>query len=455
MEHDDSREKPRAKRKAREKQADAAAQPPDIAPGQHDHDYQDELRRSDIPGRGQDDAPAFDGEVAESPAPITASEPLPEAVAVASPAFTPSKVISDIAKPKAMLPEWAIWGLLGVLAVGGAGGAAYYFKSTKASKTRPQMVIKDTGVPDDFYLKPLSPPVQREDAPPPKPEPRPAAPVVKVVKLAAADLFSVSPVPPPPPPDPSFGVINAENEARRGSGITRVARNGTLAKPEEFINSQDKYDDEDQQVASYPVNLDRVITVDRFIHATLIQGINAELAGKVVAQIDENVYGAHGAFVLIPAGSRAIGRYKATMKPGDERFDMFWSRIITPAGINIHLGNGEMTDAMGRAGITGDIDNRFWDRYGMALMVSTLGIAGSIAIPVTTANQAVIVQQYGSASMNMAQQILDKNINLRPKITIQPGQPILISPSKDIWFKKPEKRTSVAVALDDLKGASK
>jgi type IV secretory pathway VirB10-like protein len=368
------------------------------------------------------------------------------------------KISPDIAKPGKKLPEWAIWAISAVLIIGGGGSIAYLLKGAQKPKEKPQMVVK-SGLPDDYFTQPelIKPPEPPKEEPKPQTEgPKgPAAPViVREVKLTANDFFTARPVPanpPAPPVDPA----DAENEARRGAAQTRVARpSGAMMPVADFINSQEKWNEE-QEIASFPVNLERVVTVDRFIRATLINGINSELSGKVVAQIDENIYGAHGNKVLVPAGSKAVGRYKANLKPGEERIEMFWSRLITPDGINIHLGDAEMTDAMGRSGITGEVDNRFFDRYGMALLVSTIGIAGSIAVPVTNQGQAVIVQQYGSATMNLAQQILDKNINLKPKVNIAPGAPILLSPTKDIWFKKPEKRDSLAVALDNLKGALK
>jgi type IV secretory pathway VirB10-like protein len=61
-------------------------------------------------------------------------------------------------------------------------------------------------------------------------------------------------------------------------------------------------------------------------------------------------------------------------------------------------------------------------------------------IPVTNQGQQVIVQAYGSNIASLSGQILEKNINLKPKVTLPAGQRILISPQRDIWFKKPERR---------------
>jgi type IV secretory pathway VirB10-like protein len=51
-------------------------------------------------------------------------------------------------------------------------------------------------------------------------------------------------------------------------------------------------------------------------------------------------------------------------------FNWFWSRIITPKGIVITI-NAELSDQMGRSGLAGEIDTKFWDKYGMTLLFST------------------------------------------------------------------------------------
>ena len=68
--------------------------------------------------------------------------------------------------------------------------------------------------------------------------------------------------------------------------------------------------------ASYPVDMSRVVTVDKYMPAILQNEINSELGGKVVAQVEENVFGGHGRNILIPAGGKAIGRYKPLTKVG-------------------------------------------------------------------------------------------------------------------------------------------
>lgn len=367
-------------------------------------------------------------------------------------------VVPDLKAPRRTIPEW-VWWACGVGAVAAFGATAFYLKSQRPPETKQQLIITSSEIPDDFFKsaeKPAAPEKSDTDkeaaaataaaAAPAKP----AAPLVQTPpqRVQAKDLFTAQPVafvpPPPPAPDP----VELANEKRRSGGSAKVAKAGRLVDPSEWINSQESWDEEDQTIASYPTDLSRVVTEDRNIPALLDPAVNSELPGKVVATIEENVYGGHGRFVLIPAGSKAVGRYKALAKPGDERIMIIWHRIITPEGINIHVGNAEMADAMGRSGITGDVDNRFMDRYGMALLVSSLSALTAYQIPVTNQGQQVVVQTYGSNIASLSNQILEKNINLKPKIALPAGQRILISPQRDIWFQKPERREMQVVALE-------
>lgn len=368
-----------------------------------------------------------------------------------APAPTPAPMVPDVKAPRGRLPEW-VWWAGGFALLAGFGAFAYVAKSRQPPPA-PQKIITTSEIPDDFFKGPELPAKPAEKAPEPakveaKPAPQPVAQAP--VKITAAQLFTASPVQvAPPAPHPAEAI----NEARRKGGVAKVAKAGRMVDAVEWVNSEEDFPDEKKTIASFPVDLSRVVTADRFIPALLVNAINSELPGKVVAVIESNVYAAHGSNILVPAGSRAVGRYKALAKPGDERIMVIWERIITPelpngGSINIHVGDAEMTDAMGRSGLTGEVDNRFMDRYGMALLVSSVSAAASYSVPVTNQGQAVIVQTYGSNIASLSSQILEKNINLKPKITLDAGQRILISPNHDLWFKKPERNEGEVVALN-------
>ncbi len=361
----------------------------------------------------------------------------------------------DLKRP-APVAEWkktALWAV-GALLVGGliVGGALWFKSKREPQKTRPRVEVAK-GFDEAFFAPPpaAAPAAKPEDKPaevvqkvpelvPVKPGAAAPAPAAPAKPLTARDLFA-----PPPPTPPQNSLADEFNAARRGSGVVRVSIDPRPPVEEGYTAKQEEWG-ESKTVASFPVALERVIPVTRRISAVVIESIHSELEGKITAQIEENIYGQHGRNVLIPAGSLAVGRFKPLGKAGETRIPVAWSRIITPDGINITVGNAEMADAMGRTGITGDVDSKFFDRYGMALLISTLSAVTAYNIPVQNQGQAIVIQTYGNNLNQLSSQILEKNINIKPVVTIPAGSRVLISPTKDIWFKKPEKQEVQVVA---------
>lgn len=239
--------------------------------------------------------------------------------------------------------------------------------------------------------------------------------------------------------------IREWNERRRQGGRAMVAASAEESEP---VLEQDRWDGVASTESSLPVDMTRVITEDRFISAILVNEINSTLEGDIVAQIEENIYGGHGRRVLIPKGSRAIGRYSGLERLGQERIHAMWDRIITPDGININL-QAETVDAMGRAGVTGDIDRRFLEKYGLPLMMSVF--QGYVMYEAAGASdgqqqQQVMIDNFGRDSSNIAQAILEETIDIRPVVTIPAGSRIQLSPTQDIWFPEPEAESDNGVS---------
>jgi len=357
-----------------------------------------------------------------------------------------AKMAAKIDKPRVSIfrSEAFLW-LIGIIVV--IGIVLFYFlNKLKSNKTDTIKII--LGKSDMSFFDPFP---EREVESARKPELAPAEPIKKtepVKKAKVADYFILEKV-----PVKKIDSADIINQARRGTSQVMVsaAALGVKAAKTEYIMSQPDWKNEPKDITSYPVDMERVLTVDRFIPAILINEINSELDGKVVAQVESNVYGAHGRKILIPSGTRAIGRYRPIKKVGTERLTIFWQRLITPSGINIHTTDAEMTDQMGRSGITGAVDNRYWDRYGMALLVSAVGSAGAYAIPVKNNAQAVVIENFGRDQQTFAKKILDEHMEIRPKITIPAGTRILITASRDIWFPLPQKRDIYAAIVPQSK----
>ncbi|MFC3848504.1 DNA type IV secretion system protein ComB10 [Helicobacter baculiformis] len=212
-----------------------------------------------------------------------------------------------------------------------------------------------------------------------------------------------------------------------------------------------------KNVASNENRLLRTITADRLIPAILVTPISSEIGGsKIVAQIESDIYAAMGRAVLIPKGSRAIGYYNSNNKIGEYRLEVVWDRILTPQGINIILSDAKGADVKGYNGLVGTLHNKYWERYGLPLAMSTLsnglliGITSALADNMgrgkyTNTNPYFgdymlmrLTQQTGQSINDVVGQILREQVRIKPIITIREGSRIFISPNTDIWFPIPK-----------------
>ena len=198
-----------------------------------------------------------------------------------------------------------------------------------------------------------------------------------------------------------------------------------------------------KNVSSLPINLDRTITANKFIEAVLVNGIDSTLGGKVTAQINHNVYGGSGNKILIPIGSSAIGFYTTINKIGKTRLSIKWQRIITPIGVNIMIADANGADGTGKSGITGLVDNRSFDRYGVALLTSTLNAIAILKVPVESAQQQAVINTVGKDLSSLSSKILEETLEIKPRILVAKGKIITISLSSDIWIHKKTRNTAI------------
>ena len=67
------------------------------------------------------------------------------------------------------------------------------------------------------------------------------------------------------------------------------------------------------------------------IPAVLEQSLNSDLPGELKALVTSNVYDtATGQYLLIPQGSRLVGKYDSRVSYGQDGVQVVWSRIRTP-----------------------------------------------------------------------------------------------------------------------------
>ncbi len=183
-------------------------------------------------------------------------------------------------------------------------------------------------------------------------------------------------------------------------------------------------------------NLNQTILQGKLIDGVLETAIHSDLPGMIRAMVSHDVYAETGDEVLIPKGSRLVGQYNSELVKGQSRIFVVWNRLVRPDGIEIALGSGG-TDPLGRAGLTGHVNNHFWKIFGNSLLLSIIG-AGTANGGVSPTDQynsvAAYRQQASQAFQSSAGQVLQNSINIPPTITIKQGVLIKVLVARDLDF---------------------
>jgi type IV secretion system protein VirB10 len=173
------------------------------------------------------------------------------------------------------------------------------------------------------------------------------------------------------------------------------------------------------------------------IPASLITGLNSDLPGATIAQVTENVYDTvTGEFLLIPQGTRLVGKYDSVVAYGQKRALLVWTRIILPNGNSIVLDNLPATDVAGYAGLEDEVDMHTWQLLKGIGMATLLGVGTQLTLGNDEGDLVKALRESVQQTTNRAgQRIVERELDVQPTITVRPGWPLRVIVSKDLVLK--------------------
>lgn len=176
-----------------------------------------------------------------------------------------------------------------------------------------------------------------------------------------------------------------------------------------------------------------ILQAGAVISAALITGIRSDLPGQITAQVTENIYDSPtGRILLVPQGTRVIGQYDNNVQFGQSRVLLVWSRLIFPNGRSIVLERQPGADAEGYAGLQDGVDYHWWDLAKAAGLSTLLSIGAELA---TNDDDRLVqaIRSGGQDTINDAgQQIVRRQLNIAPTLTIRPGFPVRVIVTRDL-----------------------
>ena len=132
--------------------------------------------------------------------------------------------------------------------------------------------------------------------------------------------------------------------------------------------------------------------------AILETALDSTRSGSARAIIQQNIHGFDGRRILIPRGSRLYGEYQGDLQP------------------------------LGRAGIKGKVDSKFFQRFGGALLQSVLDIG--VGVATREASDGVFVALPGS-TQNVTR--VDQS-QITPTLRVKHGTSISVYVARDLDF---------------------
>jgi len=158
------------------------------------------------------------------------------------------------------------------------------------------------------------------------------------------------------------------------------------------------------------------------IPATLLTGINSDLPGQVIGQVTEPVYDTvTGQAVLIPQGSRLIGRYDSVVAYGQSRALIVWNRIIMPDGSSMRIENLPGVDGRGYAGLKDRVDNHTLRIFSAAALSSLISIGAELSADDDENIARALRDAAQDGASRVGDEVVRRQLAVQPTITIRPG----------------------------------
>lgn len=149
-----------------------------------------------------------------------------------------------------------------------------------------------------------------------------------------------------------------------------------------------------------------------------------------------------GKILLIPGGSRVLGKFNSNISFGQERVQIVFNRLTLPNQKSINLGTMYGTDQMGQSGTTDKVNNHMTKVWTSVLLSAILG-GGTAAITHeddrydNNGNEKISYgdeagKAAGAQMLSVGAKYTDRLLNVQPTLEIRPGYTVGLMVGKDL-----------------------
>src|SRR3546814_819576 len=137
--------------------------------------------------------------------------------------------------------------------------------------------------------------------------------------------------------------------------------------------------------------------------------------------------------LLVPQGTMVVGQYDNGVGFGQRRILLVWNRLIFPNGKSIVLERQPGADAEGYAGLEDGVDYHWGELFKAAALSTVLGLGAQAGASGQDSEIITALRRGASDSVNQTgQQIVQRQLNIAPTLTIRPGFPVRVLVTRDL-----------------------
>jgi type IV secretion system protein VirB10 len=180
-----------------------------------------------------------------------------------------------------------------------------------------------------------------------------------------------------------------------------------------------------------------MMTRGKVIPCTVLPAIDTTLTGTVSCVTALDATGADNKVSLMDRGTYCVGQQGGGVMHGQRRVGIIWQRCETPQHVLVPL-SADAADALGRPGISGTVDNHFWDRFGAAIALSLINDVGPYLVATAQRGNGNTTIAFPTIAgpQEVISEVLKSTVDIRPTITAPQASEVLIYLAGDIDFRE-------------------
>ena len=231
-------------------------------------------------------------------------------------------------------------------------------------------------------------------------------------------------------------LVTGNTSAKSGSNADGNSNSATATQPAAIPVFHSYFEEPNDSVdGQYALQAGSVI------QATLITGITSDMpSGDVVAQVRQNIYDSlTGEHLLIPQGSKLIGKSGSAGGRGNARIGVSFNRIILPTGESITLPDQKAIDGVGYLGMKDQYTEHTGKLYSTGIMTALIAAAAQSATGDSSGSDNRSPGQEAVSGavadvLDTMKTIIDRQSNVSPTITIRPGFEFSVFINQDLML---------------------